>query len=955
MAGIERDANRALGKLKGGAADIRVGAEQDIADINKREREGVAQVAGDPQAVARIKAAAARLRQTRGQELEQDLEQYRKSEQKKSQDAVKESRDRARAVADTTLKAEQELASARSALLSSAREQELRDAGQDEARKLAVVQKYSKASLDARLGEINTAYRQGKLKRQQELNDALNQPGVTRGERDQLTSAYRRDLQAMAGRYAADVAGANREASTALKDQEKAAREQQASLALGRVELAKARVEANLADARTAAQAAVARQSLIGLFKQELVLKQGILAATNQTEDPAGYLSKQKDVLAAQVAIAEAERQDRAERLRVPVEELELVKARAAAAADEATTYQQSAAARQAGLAALQRELEVRQALAREAGTNGTDAEKREAEKAIIAARKALLDAEQADRAERMRLASEEQGRYRSAAEFQRSLTVNAQLRESLEASIRASLAVEAEQYTRMAASARTEAERAQYLDKAAELQRNIASSTEESRKARLEELGALRDQQATQLELALSTATAANDRRKARLALVQDAQQQVAYYAELEALYRSQGRAQTEINAAVNGRTAAEQRIRDLSRDQVEDQKQLLQASRDLTEKTAELRKTWQDALDTSASRRAADALERVNASFSKLKATTTAYRTAMKSTNGEMKVAEAETEGVSQAIENQSKAISDAQQALEGLRSEWEAQKSAVDSLNSSLNTFAQASKDQATLDRIAQRAQQQYTESLRAAQDARARYGAGSPEYAAAVDLSAKAFQAASGAIKAAADNQAAGVETAAKRQQSAYQRQAEAMGTVPETMRKTQEAQQAAYQRRAEKVKQNAEDLAQTLSRQGLGLDLTGALAVAEQRSAGLKGQVRSASDAFAQLLEKDPGALTIKVDPALRDQMHSVAVAFGAQAAQSMLDELSRQRLSVERAAVTAAGAAAPTIMTNNTIVINSVSQPAPARVAGAVGTILDCAQRKGLKTAAKGG
>ncbi|OLV19531.1 hypothetical protein [Deinococcus marmoris] len=953
---LEADATAAIAKAKTGVAGITAQAGQDVSEINRRQTEAIGQVGGDRAAVARIVAAGNALRQARGVELQKDLAEEAKAAKKKAEDAAKEvadavraTRDRLRAISDAESRGRRELADLIRASTEADQAQDLRGTEGNEAAKLAVIQRYSGRILAARVAGIQEEYAAAQQARKRELDDALADPKATRGERNALTSQYRTDLGTMAAKYAQEVGEANRTAVNALQDAEKQAVAQQNALIVSRAQLNTARAQDALKQAKTTAAEAAGRQAVISALKDELALKVQLAAVASRGTDPAAALAAQQDLIVARAALRDAQDQDRAAPLQRAGEELDLAKARLQLTIDQSATEKDAATARGLALQALREEVALKVKAAGQAQGRG---EQITAELAVITARKAVSDAEREDRQQRVSSAAEETARYRTAAEYAASMTVNAGLREKYEGNVRASLAAEAEAYTRIAATAASEQERNGYLDKAADLQRQIARSLEDSRKARLGDLSAARDQQAATLDAALNEARSATERLAARRNLAADAQEQVSYYTELERLYREQGRAQSEIGDAINGRRAAETRVRDLVKEQLDDQKRLADASKTLTTQAAELRDVWAAAMDDSAANRQNRALVRTQAAFVELERTTGTYRTTLKSTTGAVRIGESAIESTGEAISNQSKAISNAQQALSELRSEWEAQKSAVDSLNSSLNTFAGATKNQAVLDGISARAQNAYAESLRAAQDARARYGAGSPEYAAAVDLSAKSFQAASGAIKAAADNQAATVEASARKQAKAYQRTADAMGTVPEVLRKTQDAQQATYQRQADKIKQTAEDLASSLAEQGLGLDIVGALNAAQAGAVGLERKLGGAQKLLKGVLGDGGNVLTISVDPKLAEQVKPAGEVLGQIAARAMISELSRSRLDLERLAPSLANV---TTTVNNTINIDGRSTTAPPAVVRATQTILDCAAQKGLKYAARRG
>ena len=77
----------------------------------------------------------------------------------------------------------------------------------------------------------------------------------------------------------------------------------------------------------------------------------------------------------------------------------------------------------------------------------------------------------------------------------------------------------------------------------------------------------------------------------------------------------------------------------------------------------------------------------------------------------------------------------------------SQWEAQRGAVDSLNSSLGTLAGAAGNRNMLNTAQQLAEQQYRQAITDANSVMGKFGVASPEYAAAIERDRAAMDEAS----------------------------------------------------------------------------------------------------------------------------------------------------------------------------------------------------------------
>lgn len=509
-----------------------------------------------------------------------------------------------------------------------------------------------------------------------------------------------------------------------------------------------------------------------------------------------------------------------------------------------------------------------------------------------------ILNTQREVTAERLRENLRPLDQLQQQIEFEQQLTVSAQVREQLAGREREALGARMTVLAAAAREADTVERQRELQDQLTASQQSYAKSLEESRKARLGELDAQRDLRASVLDAALSNATSLSGRTGARLNLVTELRDQVRLADAQVTLYQQQGRAQSEINAVVNARQQALDRIKALSKEQLADQERLLELSEQLTSKNRELAALAVQTYAEGSEQRRVAALTEMQRATTNLTRSTRAYLDQQRALAPLGVVSESNADKLGKAMDRQQQAVQRATQALAALRGEASAQKAVFDQLLGNVQNYAAQAGDQKVLDRLKDRAGQALTGAISEREQALRRYGATSQEFAAADQRVAETLQLASNATRAAAENRSKALQDTADAQQRAHE-QMTRVAELPSGAQKLFDLKQAKIGDQVTAIKLSTDEelraLAQAASTMSAPL-----FAALDGWQARLKETDAAVKAATADLQRGTSGlaGVTIKVDPKVAEESGSV---FGEAAVQP-LTRWARETLANLRAA-----------------------------------------------------
>lgn len=587
-----------------------------------------------------------------------------------------------------------------------------------------------------------------------------------------------------------------------------------------------------------------------------------------------------------------------------------------------ARTVAAQAQARQAVIQGLEQEVAAREANLTALRREGRGvSELQAAEKAVLDAKAKVRAAEAQDRAARAQDAQDALTRVAAQLAFAQGLTVSVAEQEALQSSIRVNLAAQAQAYVTAAQAAEaagaTQQEVSGHLDKAAELNRQIAQSSEQSRRAKLGELQAARDAEAAVTAAALTEAETYGQRKAARALTMQANANELAGLRAQIALYRAQGRSQADLNPLLERERTLHRENVQLGKEQYADTKALVQMQRDLTDRLRDFNAGMQEHVVASwgvqfasATRDAEQALGRAGASSAKLR-----DELARLAPGG--KVAEGAIGDVGDAMERASSDTSKAAAAVAKLKGIYDALKSSAEGLSGALGDLATRADDQQTLEGLFTQAQANRTQAIENLKTVGEKYGRESVQYAEAMQQVAAADAAVAEADKTRTENRKREIQDQIDRRARDFEQQYRVFGP-PALAQQAFDLEQKQLSDQLTKLdddlKARTTALGQsTLQSLGGALELVGTLTTGAQQ---VNASVTDLTGKLSDLAKGTKVPVDLRLDP---EKVADVGQSMG-RAFVGAITPLFAQMLSTERQAPTLAtiGAAQTPGVVNNT-------------------------------------
>ncbi|WP_135227525.1 hypothetical protein [Deinococcus fonticola] len=232
-----------------------------------------------------------------------------------TQKQVTEARKRSEAIRAAELKGYQDAAEARVQAAEFAYDRELKAAEGNAAKILQVetanAQKIARAKQDA----LNAKYAADSQKLTSDLNAKLGDKTLSQSDRSAWTKQYQADMRTLTVTTRQEMTAIQAEASDRIAAAVKEARAASEALAQSQRDTARAAAEYGVQTAQSADQAVSAQMRVIGALREELKARQDLLTASS-AETPEQQEQRKRDVMTAQLAVMQAQRDLREQVLR---------------------------------------------------------------------------------------------------------------------------------------------------------------------------------------------------------------------------------------------------------------------------------------------------------------------------------------------------------------------------------------------------------------------------------------------------------------------------------------------------------------------------------------------------------------------------------------------------------------------------------------------------------------